>query len=129
MQTLIPQAYNPELGYTIPPSIEEAGVASDMRDICDETTELFYRIQKNNPIAAEYVLTNAHKRRVSSGMNMRELYAFSRLREDAHAQWDIRNIAHDMVSLVKDVAPASSLLLCGKDAFRDVRASVYGGDE
>ena len=59
-------------------------------------------------------------------VNLRELYAIAALRMDGHAQWEIRNTAGEMMSLVKDVAPATALLACGKDQYDGRRAEVYG---
>jgi thymidylate synthase ThyX len=126
MMTLLPGRYDPSLGYTIPPSIIEAGLENEMRDLCDESSELYHKLVGEHPAEADYVLTNAHRRRVMVTVNMRELYAISRLREDGHAQWDIRNIAHKMMGQVAEVAPATSLLLCGKDGFGELYKSVYG---
>ena len=74
-------------------------------------------------------MTNGHKRRVKIEVNARELYAFSRLREDEHAQWDIRNIAHQMVDQARSVAPIAMMLACGKDQFEKLREEVYAGSK
>jgi thymidylate synthase ThyX len=50
-------------------------------------------------------------------MNARELYHFSRLRQDGHAQWEIRGIANRMVEVAKRFCPLTMSLACGKDAF------------
>ena len=50
-------------------------------------------------------------------MNAREMYHISRLREDIHAQWDIRETAERMVKLGKEVMPLALMLTAGKDAF------------
>ncbi|MBC8550853.1 MAG: FAD-dependent thymidylate synthase [Candidatus Brocadiales bacterium] len=55
----------------------------------------------------------------------RELYHISRLREDGHAQWDIRDTAHNMLQLAKQQAPLTFMLACGKDKFEEVREEVY----
>jgi hypothetical protein len=39
------------------------------------------------------------------------------MREDQHAQWDIRNIACQMHNLVKQELPLCGALLGGKDKF------------
>ena len=69
------------------------------------------------PEAADYLLTNAHRRRVSLTMNLRELYHFSRLREDLHAQWAIRDLASRMSALARRTAPVTAGLLGGKHAY------------
>ena len=59
-------------------------------------------------------------------MNLREIYHFSRLREDGHAQWAIRRIAEDISALVREAAPATAALLAGKDRYGEVFARVMG---
>jgi thymidylate synthase ThyX len=78
------------------------------------------------PTAAEYVLTNAHRRRLLIGMNARELYHVSRLREDKHAQWDIRNISTKMLEQAKQVMPLTLLLTCGKHQYSEAYEEIYG---
>ena len=58
-------------------------------------------------------------------INARELYHLSRLREDAHAQWDIKNISGQMVELAKKAAPITTFLICGKDKFSEVYCREY----
>ena len=50
----------------------------------------------------------------------------SRLREDASAQWEIREVAAEMSRLARKVLPLSCLLLGGKDAYPGIYAGVYG---
>ncbi len=71
--------------------------------------------------AAAYLLTNAHCRRVVVKMNLRELYHFTRLRMDGHAQWEIRALARDMACLAATGLPGTARYLCGKDEFDRVR--------
>jgi hypothetical protein len=75
---------------------------------------------------AEYVLTNAHCKRVLWKTNARELYHFSRLREDATAQWDIRRVASEMTRRAVAKMPMTLLLIGGKDAYPDVYRRVFG---
>ena len=121
--------YNPELGVVVPESIEAIGRKGDFLDLVGGKTGEFYRkIQENhpeNPRLGEYGLTNAHQRQVLVGMNMRELYHFSRLREDAHAQWDIRETAKAMSIGAKELAPATTMLLGGKHEFDKIKERVY----
>lgn len=116
-------SYDPDLGSTVPPAVEEAGEIDAFSGIMDQTNETYRWLRQSleqrgeSAEAATYVLTNAHRRRVSLTMNLRELYHFSRLREDHHAQWAIRQIATNMSLLVRRVAPATAQLLGGKDTF------------
>ena len=126
MATLTVCDYDPALGLTVPPTIAEAGLEPQLRAVAARAEELHEEIARIAPEAAPYALTNAHRRRVVATMNLRELYHFSRLREDAHAQWDIRALAGEMRREIERVAPLGALLLCGKDSYVERYESVFG---
>ena len=117
MATLTCQEYDPSLGVTTPPSIRAIGMEEPFMKIISRTEEAYQRIREVSPQAASYILTNSHKKRVAMRVNVRELYHISRLREDLHAQWDIRETAERMVRLGRDVMPLALMLAAGKDAF------------
>jgi flavin-dependent thymidylate synthase len=121
LMTLLAQEYNPELGYTIPESIKAINKEKELVDICERSSELFYKFKPKYNRAAEYCLTNAHRRRVLISVNPRELYHVSRLREDEHAQWDIKNTARNMLILAKQAAPLTFMLSGGKDKFEKLK--------
>ncbi|MDP8262061.1 MAG: FAD-dependent thymidylate synthase [Candidatus Ancaeobacter aquaticus] len=126
MATLTTQPYDPSLGVTIPPSIKEIGMESSFLDMVHKSAEVYDKIAKDIPHAAPYVLTNAHRRRVLFTANARELYHVARLRDDQHAQWDIREVASVMTEEVRKVAPLTMLLSCGKDKYTERYQEVYG---
>lgn len=117
--------YDPKLGVILPPSIEKIDAEEEFFKITAKTsnvwTDLRRRLEERGESveAADYVLTNAHRRMVSVTMNLRELYHFSRMREDEHAQWAIRGIANQMCNLARFMAPASTCLLAGKHEFEE----------
>jgi len=117
--TLLKQDYDLELGFVIPPSIIECGLKKEFKKIIEKTNKTFYEIKKHNPLAAPYILTNSHQRRVLLKVNARELYHISRLRADKEAQWEIRDKANKMIKLVKEKFPLIFLLACGKDKFEE----------
>jgi thymidylate synthase ThyX len=119
--TQIPRPYCKELGYTIPPSIEQLGLSEDFRRVIERTQDLYTRIYAINPLCASYVLTNAHRRVVYLKTNLRELYHISRLRMDASAQWDIRVIVSKMIELAQEKAPLTLALAGGKDEFEQIK--------
>lgn len=129
MATILPSRYNTALGITIPRSIEETGMVKTLENGAREASELYDRIKKHSGAAADYALLNAHRRRVIVKMNARELYHFSRLREDEHAQWDIRELAGKMMNIAKKEMPALFLLACGKHEFDEKYQSVYTDDK
>ncbi len=117
MATLLPQRYTPALGISVPESIRNARAVSVLRKGTRRAERLYRMIERNAPHACEYALCNAHRRRVLVGMNLRELYHFSRLRSDAHAQWEIRELSDEMCRIATRLVPAGSQMLGGKDAF------------
>lgn len=64
-----------------------------------------------------YLMLNATPVMVYSKMNLRELYHFTRLRADEHAQWEIRILAKAMQEIIKAQAPKAARMLCGKSEF------------
>jgi len=126
MATLITQPYEPKLGVTIPSSIVQAGMEEKFRKIIKQTEKAFKKISESSPLAAQYILTNAHLRRVILKCNARELYHISRLREDKHAQWDIQEVSREMVKLAKEVMPLTLLTIGGKDIYPEIYEKEYG---
>ena len=126
MATLTWQRYDPALGVTVPPSVREVGAEKDFLSVVDRTDETHAVLAKAVGPAADYVLTNAHRRRALLKLNVRELYHISRLRQDATAQWEIREIAAEMSRLAAKAMPLSCLLLGGKDAYPGIYARVFG---
>lgn len=126
MASIITQAYNPQLGVTVPQSIIDIGMENEFKSVIHQTEDTYSLISKEQHAVAPYVLTNAHRRRVLFGCNARELYHVSRLREDKHAQWDIQNISRKMSSLAKEVMPLTMLLIGGKDNYTKIYKDVFG---
>lgn len=120
--TIIPHEYDINLKTTIPHRIKEIGM-EELFNTVIEKTELNYKklqkLLKDKSFIADYILTNAHRRRIFAKMNLRELYHFMGLRLDAHAQWDIRETAEQMRKFIVKKAPLTSMMLCGKSEFKD----------
>ncbi len=126
MATLTSQPYDPNLGVTVPPSVEAVGCHQEFLGMIRRTNDVFDLMQNKMEVGAEYILTNAHRKRVLFKVNVRELYHISRLREDRTAQWDIRHIVGQMVDLAKGVMPIACLLLGGKDVYPEIYKGVFG---
>jgi flavin-dependent thymidylate synthase len=126
MSTITSQPYDPQLGVTIPEAIKEIGMESYFRGIIDKTNEVYDAIFREMPQAAPYILTNAHRKRVLIRLNAREMYHISRLREDAHSQWDIQNIARAMGKEAKRAMPLVFALLGGKDKYNEIYQNIFG---
>ncbi|HVO76494.1 MAG TPA: FAD-dependent thymidylate synthase [Candidatus Bathyarchaeia archaeon] len=115
--TLVSQPYDTGLGISVPRTFVRARAVGMIREAALRA-ETFYRANVGDlGPAAEYVLLNAHRRRILLTMNLRELYHFSRLRSDTSAQWEIREISDEMCRLAAEKAPSGAGLLGGKDRF------------
>jgi len=125
LSTQLLQDYDPTLGCTFPPSVIETDLKGELEDTFKVSEEAYYELYKINPVAAQYILTNGHRRRMLVIANPRELYHMSRLREDAHAQWDIRDITSKMLKLSKEHAPLTLMLAFGKDEFDKEKEKLF----
>jgi hypothetical protein len=126
MSTLTAQPYDPSRGVTVPPSVEAVGARAEFLAVLAETEAFFEGLRDRIGRAAEYVLTNSHNKRVLWKTNAREFYHFSRLREDATAQWDIRQVAADMSRRASEKMPLTMLLIGGKDVYPELYRRVFG---
>jgi len=127
MTTQSVQPYALSLGLTIPPAIASDDVMNDeMMQVVMCASELYARMGGAECSFAAYALTNAHRRRILITLNLRELYHMASLREDIHAQWDIRDIVGKMTCSLKERAPYASLMLCGKDSYETRHKEIFG---
>ena len=127
MATIHTQEYDPALGVTVPSSIMEAGLVRPFREMISKSEEAYEAIRKTSRQAANYILTNAHRRRVSLKINAREMYHIARLRADSHAQWDIRETYERMLALARRAMPLTMMLAVGKDGFEDLYSRSFSG--
>ncbi|MGA2526961.1 MAG: FAD-dependent thymidylate synthase [Smithellaceae bacterium] len=125
MSTIIVQDYNPQLGVTTPPSIRAIGEQKNFTEIMRNTQNAYEQISKKAPLAAAYILTNAHRKRVLMKFNARELYHIARMRADEHAQWDIRELTEEMLQQAKKVMPLTLMMACGKDIFAKLYKKTF----
>ncbi len=115
MASLTTQPYDPALGITVPPSIAAAGLGDVMRDAEEDAHRMADVLGGPQDPLSGYAWINANRRRCVMTVNLREFYHLSRLREDAHAQWDIREIASIMSNVVRRGFPVCGSLVGGKD--------------
>jgi flavin-dependent thymidylate synthase len=120
MATLVTQDYDPALDVTVPPSIAAIGMEPPFREMMARTEETFETIRRTVPLAAPYILTNAHRKRVLMKLNARELYHIARLRADRHAQWDIRHLTEKMLAQARKAMPLTLMMAGGKDRFAEL---------
>lgn len=126
LASLTCQDYEPALGFTIPESVIAVGEKKRFKEVIKKSENVYKNIKRKYPHLGNYVLTNAHQKRILLRVNLRELYHISRLREDPTAQWDIRDKAVKMSALAKKVMPITTSLLGGKSDYPKIYQTVYG---
>jgi flavin-dependent thymidylate synthase len=124
MATILPAPYESGWGLRIPPLVAEAGATEAFLRAGRRAAQAHDTVLNRSHGSAPYLLTNGHCRRVIFKLNLRELYHFTRLRMDAHAQWEIRELATSMAALTREILPASARYLGGKDTFSARRAGT-----
>lgn len=110
-----PGPYDPALECTTPPSFEAAGCLDLLREGFADAGRMIDALGGPASPVAQYAVLNAHRRRVLLTVNAREACHISRLREDAHAQWDIRAVAAEMSDLFRALLPVCGAVFGGKD--------------
>jgi thymidylate synthase ThyX len=123
--TLLSTDLQPELGNTIPENIIKTGLEKEFLEVIKRTNTVYNELKEKYGPTADYILTNSHRKMVIMKMNLRELYHFIRLRDDEHAQWDIKKMAQVILKKVKKLMPLSTLMLCGKSDFVDCYEKIY----
>jgi len=107
MMTQTAQIQTAALGYAIPRLIEEAGFGRDYEEAMQMAQSTWGKLHAFHPHAAQYVVPNGFNRRVLATFNLREAYAFCRLRAAANAHFSIRRLAqriHDEIARVHPLA-------------------------
>lgn len=100
-------AYNTLEKYVTPPSIEDNEEAKGIyEETLEKISDAYQRLLKLVPKEdARFILPNAAKTNIIVTMNARELRHFFNLRCCARAQWEIREVATEMLKQVKKAAP------------------------
>ena len=102
-------AYNTLESYVTPPNIAENSASKKMFDETLEKISQTYqgllkmKIPKED---ARFILPNAAKTNIIVTMNARELRHFFNLRCCTRAQWEMREVATEMLKQVRKAAPA-----------------------
>ncbi len=93
--------------FVMPDSIANSEFENEYRKIMEDAAELYQKmvdagIRKED---ARFVLPQSVETKIVLTMNARELRHFFKLRCDRAAQWEIRNMAMEMLKQVHEVAP------------------------
>lgn len=119
MTTIIDGEYSTSSGAKTPKSITDIGMKDFFQEKISKIDILYSEAKEKFGKTADYILSNAHRKNVYLKCNLRELVHITRLRSDAHAQWDIREISDLMTAEVQKHSSIIGSLLCGKDMFND----------
>lgn len=80
-------------GYVMPQSIKDAGCEHLFMSAINLSMDVYNHFSQFGLGIEEYVVTNAHKRRIVCNTNLWSLYWFINLRMSQEAQWEIRDLA------------------------------------
>ena len=103
-----------EFNYILPPAIEKMGDVAirkyheqmaTMQKWYNEWVDALGNAGESSNEDARFVLPNAAETRMLVTMNVRELLHFFELRCCSRAQWEIREVAWQMLAKCKEVAP------------------------
>jgi thymidylate synthase ThyX len=108
MMTQTPQKLTTDLGYVVPQRICEAGFEAPYREAMDAAANLSVKMAAWNPEVAGYPVPNGFNRRVLFSMNLREAFAFCRLRSAPNAHFSMRRAAERIAGEIARVHPLLS---------------------
>jgi thymidylate synthase (FAD) len=100
--------YDSEPSFVVPPTVAADPAARAVFDEACEAAFASYRALLDAGVPAEdarYVLPNAMETKIVVTMNVRELMHFFELRCCKRAQWEIRELALEMLRLATETAP------------------------
>ena len=105
MMTLTTQAFTPNLGFTIPKVVQQAGCLDEYEQLMRECAELYPQLEAVSPGIGSYILPNAFKRRFLITTNLRSAIHFINLRSALNAHYSVRRLATRMAAQLKQVLP------------------------
>ena len=105
MQSYLPQLLSVAHGYQAPPVVADAGMAGEFDEAISKAEEVFWKVHEVSPVAAQYLVTHAHNRRVLSRLNLRECYHLFKLRTSEMAHFSIREPVLEAMRLAVGVHP------------------------
>ncbi len=105
IQTSLTKTPDPKHGYTLPPLIDQADCKDHFERAIAHAEETYKFIEEKHPLAAPYILTHAHHRKVLATMNLRELYHILKLRTSPQAHEAIRGPMKEALTQLKEIHP------------------------
>ena len=106
MMTQDRQLLGTDLGFSVPPALEELGFGEAYRVAVEQAAEVHRRLQRSHgPVLAQYVVPLAFRMRWYSRVNLREVYHLCELRTTPQGHPDYRHLAQEMFRRVAEVHP------------------------
>lgn len=89
--------------FVVPQTVKDAGHEEDFVNMAEDCLDLYCAMMKDGVPAedARYILPEGTHTEIIVTMNARELFHFFELRMDKAAQWEIRELAETMYSLLE----------------------------
>jgi thymidylate synthase ThyX len=116
MMTYVPQPLTVAHRYRVPDLLVEAGLGGMFQEAVGSAEEACREVRHHSPVAAPYLVTHAHYRRVLAKMNLRECYHLFKLRTSDLAHFSIRQPVLQAMKLAMEVHP---------ELFRHLRLRDY----
>lgn len=92
-------------GYDSPKELREVGAEGEFAERMRQAADAYWKISKDIPRQAQYIVPFAYKVRFSCYINLRELYHLIELRSTIHGHPDYRRVVLKMLGEVKKVHP------------------------
>jgi len=93
-------------GITIPPNIKNSGTTDLLLEAVNLSEDFFNKLRGENlDVPSNYIVTNAHNRRLIGNFDLWELYHLINLRMSEGAQWDIKNVTTILVEKISGFHP------------------------
>jgi len=105
MATIQIQPMQPDLGFEMPPELEEAGAGTVARDTVKLAEDLFLTLSEKHPAAREYAMMQGHKVRWLIGINDRALMHMLELRTAPQGHPNYRKTCQQMHEAMRAVNP------------------------
>jgi len=127
MMTLTTQAFTPDIGFTVPLAIQQAGCRDEYESLMHECATLYPKLESVAHGIGSYILPNAFKRRFLISTNLRSAIHFINLRSAANAHYSVRRLATRMADQIRQVLPEfAPYLFCElQDDWREIEKNSF----
>ena len=105
MMSYLPQPLTVAHGYRIPQVVADAGLSSEFEKEVSPAEEVYWKVKEVSSLAAQYLVTHAHNRRVVTKFNLRESYHLFKMRTSEEAHFAIREPMIAAMKLAVEVQP------------------------